>query len=121
MSNATKAKPGIEIVLDGKTLTLVFDLLALVQVERTIGKTVPELLTSGSMEGILVMLWAAAQRHHPGMTEDEIGQLIDMNNINQVSEVLGAALSQASPEEEPESGGSKNEESLDGTGSTSGQ
>jgi len=116
MSNAKKAKPGIDVELGGETLTLVFDLWALAEVERKTGKTVSDLLGSGSMEGILVMLWAAARRFQPEITEEEVGHMIDFKDIPQLSDVLGKALSQASPDVNEGKDGKKKAIKQDGIG-----
>ena len=97
MSNVKKVTPGIELSLGGKTLTLVFDLWALASVERASGRTVPELLTSGSIDGVLRMLKAATLKHHPDLSEEDIGHMIDLGNLADVSEKLTNAFLEAAP------------------------
>lgn len=97
MSNLDKVQKEQLIELGGKTLKLVFNLLALARVERKSGKTVGNLMQEGSMEGVLLILWAALQKHHPELTEDEVGEMVSVQDIPALMETITKCFAASAP------------------------
>lgn len=57
----------------------------------------PEKVRVGNMRAVL---WAALQRHHPGLTLEQAGDLIGVIGLQAGVEKLGAALQASFPEAE---------------------
>jgi hypothetical protein len=87
MVNAERGE--VALTINGKTYTLVLKTAGLIAIQKRLspaGKTRPlvdviaELdrsVKAESLEHIVVFLWAALQKYHKGMTEDDAINLID--------------------------------------------
>lgn len=81
----------VKIVLDGRELKLRFTLLAMVKLEQE-GIRIQELGQQMSMESILKVLWAGLITFQPELTVEEVGGMIDMEDLQMVTEKVTEAF-----------------------------
>ncbi len=76
-------KGDVSFEAGGKTYTLRYSHLALVRLENSLNKGLVQIMTDvGRPENlrlgtIVALLWAGLQKHHPGMTEENVADLLD--------------------------------------------
>jgi len=69
--------------LSGKTYTLRYSHLALAKLEADQDKSLFQIMTELSTPGsirintVISLLWAGLQKHHPGMTKEDVAELLD--------------------------------------------
>ncbi|WP_044895964.1 hypothetical protein [Bacillus alveayuensis] len=92
---------GVKITLD-KERTMKFDLNALCELEEAFG-TLEEAFKSlekMSMKAIRKLLHASLVHEDESLTEKQVGQLIDINNIQYVAQKIQEAFQESSPKAE---------------------
>lgn len=94
-------KKSFPVVIEGKTYYLRFDLNALALLEEKFGSAeeATRKAAEGSAIAIRCFLWAGLKSNHPDMTEEDVGALIDLANLAEVSEEINKAFEQAMPSE----------------------
>lgn len=96
---ANKIKGEVALQHDGKAYTMVLDFNALAEFEDATGRTAAEVLDNPSAMTISLartLFWAGLQRHHPGLTVLEAGDILQSN-----MDKLGVAVAASAPEPEP--------------------
>jgi hypothetical protein len=92
---------GVKITLD-KERTMLFDLNALCELEEAFG-TIEEAfkaLEKMSMKAIRKLLYAALVHEDESLTEKQVGQLIDISNIQEVAVKIQEAFQASAPKVE---------------------
>ncbi len=106
MSNIAEVKPkAIKIALsDGVQRTVRFTLNALAELEDKFGSVqaaFDKLEKENSMKALRAILWAGFLHESPELTEQEVGNLIDIAYMQELIGTLNTALEQdLAPEEE---------------------
>ena len=104
MSTLQDVKPKkVEITFrDGSVHEVQFTLNALALLEEKYGDvdTAFEKLDKGSFVAIRYMLWAALQHEDNPLTENEVGNMIDVNSLSEISGSLNTAAASSMPTEE---------------------
>lgn len=106
MSNIAEVKPkAIKIALsDGVQRTIRFTLNALAELEDKFGSVqaaFDKLEKENSMKALRAILWAGFLHESPELTEQEVGNLIDIAYMQELIGTLNTALEQdLAPEEE---------------------
>lgn len=100
MSNIDKVKPEVTIELGGKVRKISFTLGALSSIEKELGVNTlgNDFWKNLSARGIVVMLWAALRKNDPSLNIDDVGDMIDMSDLEPIMEKLKEALSTAMPD-----------------------
>ena len=117
---ANKAKGIVDIELGGTNYRLQFDFNAICELEDYFDRPAQQVFDESKgigMREIRGTLWVGLQRHHKGVTVDEVGEWLGdaVNNgqFEQLANTLGSAIAYAlhggKPEELEEAAG-KNEE-----------
>lgn len=89
----------VKIELDGKELTLEFNLNAFAEIESEYG-TIDELmgkLAEGRATTLRAVLWAGLISNHPELTLKQVGQMISLADIPTLSEKLNQAIAGGLP------------------------
>lgn len=112
----------IPIQLDKKR-HLKFDLNAFVELEEKFGSigAAFEALEKGSIKGVRTLLWAGLVHEDPELTERDVGALVTVEKLSEVTAMITQAVNAALPEADeknPLSPASQTTEAGDGTGST---
>lgn len=101
---ANRERGDVELRMAGKTFTLNIGLNAMALVEDLFSKPGHVVtwdyvfgpgLESGSILYIRGVLWAALQKHHPGLTVDHVGDLIEQEGLTRFEATLKGALIRA--------------------------
>jgi hypothetical protein len=96
-------KKSIEIVVDDKPLYLRYDLNALVELETAYGDIEKAFDfdedSTGAIGKLRKVLHVGLLANHPDLTEEEVGALFTMENLNDFQEAVGKAMETAMPEE----------------------
>lgn len=96
--------PGVEIKLGDKVFTIApLNFITLKKVapllksfEKLDGKTMPE---AEDFDAMITIIHLAIKRNHPEVTSDEIGELLDMQNVMEViTKIMGASGSKSAGE-----------------------
>lgn len=122
---ANRVRGDVGLLLGGQAFTLCFDINALCALEDGLGVDVSELgdLMGGSvkLKTIRTLLWAGLQHHHAGITETEVGQVMQIADLAEVAQKVSEAFAAAFPT--PEAGqsaaGPRKAPARAGTGKTS--
>ncbi len=76
-------KGDVPFDVGGQTYTLRYSHNALAALERSQGKGLPKILNeltdteTMTLGKVISFLWAGLQKHHPGITEEQVGDLLD--------------------------------------------
>lgn len=87
---------------DGKERTIRFTLNALAELEDKFGSVqaaFDKLEKEKSMKALRTILWAGLLHESPNITEQEVGNLIDLGYMAQLMESIGTALDNDLPKE----------------------
>jgi hypothetical protein len=93
-----RAKPGIKITLD-RERTLSFSLNAMIRFEEVTGRN----LLSGSFRGttstkeLRTLLWVCLLDEDEDLMEEEVGKLITINNITEITRMLNQMIEVSLP------------------------
>lgn len=101
MNNPQKGDTPLEVA--GKTYTLRYNHLALIQIERALKKGIPQIMQELSsmenlrLETIVSLLWAGLQKHHSNMSFEQAADLLDEvdGGASAVMPVVGEAFQKA--------------------------
>lgn len=85
-------KRGLVKVMLDKERTLKFDLNALVDVEDNLGFSLAELEDKMSIKTLRVLLHAGLLHEDPELTQQDVGRMIDFENLAEVQDALSKAL-----------------------------
>lgn len=92
MANKQRQMVGLE--LQGKTYTLRYTLNSLAEIEDKLGVTLAELdKVNLGIKSIRVLLWAGLI--HEGLTEFEVGDMVDFDNFEYVQTKVAEAFEMA--------------------------
>ena len=86
-----KAKKIIQINLDKKR-NIWFNLNSLITIEKVTGLKFSEIGEDVSLEIVRAMLFAGLQWEDKDLTLEQVGELIDFDNMTEVMEKLGEAM-----------------------------
>lgn len=105
MSNVAEVRDqGLKITLnDGIERTIKFTLNALAELEDRYGSVeaaFDKLEKEHSMKALRCILWAGFIHESPNMTEFEVGNLIDIASMQDLTATLGEALEKDLPQKE---------------------
>ncbi len=88
---ANKQRHLVELELGDKTYTMHYTLNSLAEIEDCLGVPLAELgKVQMGMKAVRVMLWAGLI--HEGLTEKEVGSMVDFGNFEYVQEKLAEAF-----------------------------
>lgn len=108
MSNLKDVKSKIvEItLLDGVKRTLKYDLNAMAELEDKYGNVEEAFnkLEKGSFKAIRSVLWVGLLHEDASLTEQQVGSLIDLSNLQSLTSVLSNALDSDMPVEDNKDG-----------------
>ncbi len=95
----------VPITLGGQQLTIRFSIRAMLLLKKRWGLTteaeVEERVQKAGLEEFIVILWAALQKHHPEVTEDQVLDWLDEGGsdaMEGVKEALEASQAPKSPQ-----------------------
>lgn len=91
MAKANVKRGQVTINLD-KERVLFYNLNALCALEE-MGVNIADLGTAVKMSQVRAILWAGLKHEDADLTLEDVGELITMDNINEVSEAISAAFS----------------------------
>ena len=87
------ARGTVEIVLD-KPRNLRYDFNALSEIEDKLGVPLTEIGTKAtSAKAIRSILWIGLKHEDKALTEEQVGAMVDIGNLDEVQKKLGEALS----------------------------
>lgn len=96
-------KKSIKIKVDEDTLYLRYDLNALVSLESAYGDIEAAFDfdedSAGAIGKLRKVLHVGLLANHPDLTEEDVGALFTMENLNDFQEAVGKAMESAMPEE----------------------
>lgn len=106
-----KATPTIPIILD-KERNLKFSIGAVIRFKEITGKdlrdpkVIEQIKGDMELEDLRAFLWACLRHEDKTLTLEAAGDMVDFNNLAEIAEKIGQAVSAGSPErkEEGESG-----------------
>lgn len=101
MSKLSEIKPGATILLD-KQRTLRFTLNALSLIEERFGdmQKASEQAQNGKVSVIRTLLWAGLVHEDNALSEEQVGDMVDMTNLEAVVKAIEQAFSTAPTEQE---------------------
>lgn len=94
MANANKIRrEPIKIELD-KSRELKYDLNAFIELEERYGSVDAALraMEQNSIKAVRLVLWAGLIHEDPDLTEKEVGSLVQLYDLEELSETLGKAM-----------------------------
>lgn len=107
MSNLRDAKPRVKTITlnDGVEREIRFTLNAMAELEDRYGSVDAafKALDAGSIKAARCVLWAGLLETEEGLTEQQVGKLIDIDCMNQIMENLAKALGEDMPEDDNKS------------------
>lgn len=89
MSNPHRGEVTVEA--DGRTWTLKLGANALIELEQQLGGGLAEKLQDEATSKVLIVrsvIWAAARKHHPDITEERAGELIDDIGLTEAMDLV---------------------------------
>jgi hypothetical protein len=90
---ANKQRGLIEIELDGKVRNLRYTMNALAEIEDGLGVPLSEMENiKMTMKNIRVILWSGLIHEDPELTQVEVGNMVDLNNMQEVQEKVAEAF-----------------------------
>lgn len=103
MSNVNKVKRApVFIELDGKQMELKFTLNSFAEMEDRYGTVdaALEQMQKGSIKSVRFMLWAGLIHSDDSITEKYVGGLIELQDLQELSDKLNAVMTQDLPDDE---------------------
>ena len=85
-------KKGTLVILEGKEFYLRFTLNSMRMLEKTYGIKIDTISDELDLSKVQALLHVGMRKHHPELTFEEVGDLVDMSNINMVVDKLSEAL-----------------------------
>ena len=104
--NDVKAKPIKITLLDGVEREMIFTLNAMAELEDRYGSVDAafEALEKNSMKAIRCVLWAGLLHSDESLTEQQVGNLIDMREVNKIVASMSEAFDTSMPATESNTG-----------------
>lgn len=99
MANAHKGE--IRIDLDGQSYTLALSLNAMVEVEALFGLSFEEVMvatTKGSVTHLRACIWALFRKHHPTLTIDQVGALVEGTDLGRLKGLFTQVVTASGPD-----------------------
>lgn len=103
MANALRAEA--QVAISAGTFTLAYSLNALSAIKAARPEVPLNDLLAGlegkgadAADDIALIIWAGLLKHHPGMSIEEVGDLVELTDLPQWSAAIGAALGGGAPE-----------------------
>lgn len=89
---------GVKIMLD-RERTLKFDLNAFATLEEKHGsvQVAMEKMSQGNMAAFRTMLWCGLVHEDPELTEQQVGSMVDMAALKEISEKIDQAMTMSTP------------------------
>lgn len=81
----------IKITLGGTEMKMKYTLLSMVKLEKE-GIRIQELGEQMSLESVLKVLWAGLITFQPELTVDEVGAMVDIADLSEITEKLTEAF-----------------------------
>jgi hypothetical protein len=106
---ANRQKGEVNLVVDGRTFTLVLDIDAMCALEEHFSTPshdatwdeIAAKVNKGSVRVVRALIWAMLQRHHPDLSVLDAGHLMnDAGGIVGLARVLKVAMESATPDPE---------------------
>lgn len=87
------------VLKDGNSYKICFDLNALAELEDAYGTVEKafKAMEDGSFKAIRKVLWAGLSNNDPTLTEKQVGSLIDVKSLQEISETLSLANEDSMP------------------------
>lgn len=105
MSNLRDAKPKVKTITlsDGVEREIRYTLNAMAEMEDKYGSVQAafEELDKGSMKAARFILWAGLLHNDEGLTEQQVGNLIDIKCMSDLMESMADAMQEDNPPEKP--------------------
>lgn len=91
---------GAKVNLGGRVYTLRYDLNAFAELEDKYGSVEEAMkkLETGSLKAVRTLIWAGLIHEHEELTEKEVGAQITPGALEELSEALNAAMTEAMPD-----------------------
>jgi hypothetical protein len=90
---ANKQRGFVEVELGGKVRNLRYTMNALAEIEDQLGVPLAEMENvKMTMKNIRVILWAGLIHEDKELTQEDVGELVDLNNIQTVQEKVAEAF-----------------------------
>lgn len=103
MSNVKDIKPQVTTIMlrDGVEREIRFTLNAMVELEDKYGSVEKafEALENNSIKAARFILWAALLHTEEGLTEQQVGNLIDLNTLGAIMDKMSSAMESSMPQE----------------------
>src|SRR5690606_6428981 len=109
----------VPLIAGDKQWTLHFGNKARQLAERELKRPITTIGEQVGATEMTVLLWAALQKHHPGLTIDDVDDIIDAAGLDVVAEALGKAAEASLPKAVADSGESEQNPPKAGTGTSS--
>ena len=92
------------ITLD-RERTLLFNLNAFCDLEDVFGTVddAMKALQDGKVKALRALLWAGLKHEDPGLTEEAVGAMLGLGDLQEISEAINKAIISAMPEIDPNS------------------
>lgn len=107
MSNLRDVKPKTKTITlsDGIEREIRFTLNAMAELEDRYGSVQAafEALDNNSIKAARCVLWAGLLHSDEGLTEQQVGNLIDINCLNSLMETMAQAISEDNPSNDAQS------------------
>jgi hypothetical protein len=99
MSNADKVKPDVTIELAGKSRKLIFNFGTLALIEKELGTNTfsNEFWNNISANAVITILWAGLKKADPEITQEEIGESLNLSEISPIMAKIKEAMGLAQP------------------------
>lgn len=100
MSNiASVRNKGVKLMLGEKERTLKYDLNSFAELEERYGSVeeAMQVLQKGTIKGIRTLLWCGLVHEDEQLTEKQVGAMIDIGDLAELTEKLTVAMTGALP------------------------
>lgn len=107
MSNSVKGETPL-VLSDGREFTLVLDMEALLSIEDSTNKPLPQVMTqaaAGFVTAQAAIAHAAFARNHPDVTRAEVVEMLFTSDKEAIAEALASATTKAFPDAKPSAEG----------------
>jgi hypothetical protein len=92
---ANKQRGNVSVELD-KTRNLRYTMNALAEIEDSLGVPLAEMGNiQMTMKNVRVILWAGLIHEEPELTQEQVGEMVDLGNMQEVQEKVAEAFAMA--------------------------
>lgn len=103
MANAKRVIPTVDVQLANKPFKVKFGMKAIIALDRVHGINLLDQEQAAKLEMsplvLTKLLWAGLQRHHRGLSIEDVEDLLDDSDTSQVEETIKAAFAHAMNDE----------------------